>query len=225
MKDQLFSGPTVEAALTTAATALGLRPEQLRYVVLERETGARLGLSATPARIAVILDVRTPPGARGATPPGPAPAGAAGGPRELIAALSRALGQELEAEIEGPPERALLRLSGPGGEVLFDAEGRAFQALEHLLGRICSAQGLPVPRLSCEAYRNARDLWLARLARELGAAVLRDGQPRETEPMNAYDRRQVHTAIGELGGLVTRSVGEGGERRVTILPAGEATGA
>lgn len=224
MKDQFFSGPTVEAALSSAATALGLPPERLRYVVLERETGARLGLSATPARIAVILDVPPPRPARGPEVP-TGPAGAPSGPRELCEALGRALGQQFTAELEGPPERGWLRLSGPGCEAFFDAEGRAFQALEHLIARICAAQGQPTPRLACEAYREARDRWLGSRARELGAAVLQDGQPRETEPMNAYDRRQVHTVIAELGGLRTRSVGEGGERRVTILPAGEAAGA
>jgi spoIIIJ-associated protein len=222
MKDQFFSGPSVEAALSAASTALGLPPASLRYVVLAHETPSRLGLSATPARIAVILDVVAP------RPPRPAPASAPSPPSgapELVAALSRTLGLEIAAEFDGPRERGVLHLSGPGCQALFEPQGQTFQALEHLLGRISAAQGQASARLSCEAYREARDAWLAEHARELGRAVLADGQQRETAPMNAYDRRLIHAAIGQLGGLETRSVGEHAERHVTIVPASPPAGA
>jgi len=222
MKDQFFSGSSVEAALSAASIALGLPPASLRYVVLERETPARLGLSATPARIAVILDVQAPRAPRPVPAAEPSPAS---GAPELVAALSRTLGLEIAAELNGPRERAILQLSGPGCQVLFDPQGRTFQALEHLLGRICATQGQASARLSCGAYRDARDTWLAAHARELGSAVLADGQQRETAPMNAYDRRLIHAAIGELGGLQTRSVGEHAERHVTIFPASPPAGA
>src|SRR4030095_3154626 len=56
VKDAIFSGPDVAAALQAAGRALGLPPEQLRYVVLEAGTPGRLGLQAQPARIAVMMD-------------------------------------------------------------------------------------------------------------------------------------------------------------------------
>lgn len=218
MKDQFFTGASVELALQQAAVALGMPAERLRYVVLERETPARLGLSATPARIAVILDVR--PQATAGPPRGLPARAPQPGVGELLQVLGQALGLPLEAESQGDEEREVLELRGPACERLFDPEGRAFQALEHLVGRLCAAQDLDAPRLSCPAYREARNRWLGDRARQLCADVLSDGQPRETEPMNAYDRRQVHMVVGDLPGLTTRSVGEGSARRVTILLAG-----
>ncbi len=61
---------------------------------------------------------------------------------------------------------------------------------------------------------------LRRLARKIGERVKETG---ETEmirrDLNAYDRRIVHLEIKEVGGLLSRSIGEGRERRIEILLA------
>ena len=41
MKDQVFTGRTVSEAVEIAGRTLGLAPDALRYVVLERETPAK----------------------------------------------------------------------------------------------------------------------------------------------------------------------------------------
>ena len=38
-------------------------------------------------------------------------------------------------------------------------------------------------------------------------------------PLNAYERRVVHMALSGVPGIVTYSVGEGADRRVTVGPA------
>jgi spoIIIJ-associated protein len=73
----------------------------------------------------------------------------------------------------------------------------------------------------CEGFREQRDAALAEEARRLAEAVRADGAPRTTEPLNAYERRIVHLAIGEVAGVITYSVGEGAGRRVTVAPAPE----
>ena len=64
---------------------------------------------------------------------------------------------------------------------------------------------------------------LADEARALAEDVRGDGQPRTTEPLNAYERRVVHIALTDEPGVSTRSVGEGAARRVTVAPSQEAT--
>ncbi len=36
--------------------------------------------------------------------------------------------------------------------------------------------------------------------------------------LNSYDRRLVHLEVGRIEGVMTRSVGEGVDRRIEILP-------
>jgi spoIIIJ-associated protein len=46
--------------------------------------------------------------------------------------------------------------------------------------------------------------------------VKRSGRQEALEPMSAYERKLVHDAVAEMGGLQTASEGEEPERRVVI---------
>jgi spoIIIJ-associated protein len=94
------------------------------------------------------------------------------------------------------------------------------RALEHVLQRAASRPGSRQRVVvACPGYREQRDDSLRAEARSLAQAVRRDGRPRQTRPLNAYERRIVHIAVSEEPGLRTFSVGEGADRRVTVAPA------
>ncbi len=225
MSDQVFSGRDVNEALRLAAQALGQREAELRYVVLEHETEGRLGLSARPARIAVLLGVgraraeATQPAGQGHREPDaqPAPPEDDDWLERIVAGLSALAGGLIEASWEGRHGEHVLRLSGAGTRPLLDGEGRVLDALEHLLGAVARTRlGGPHLRLECDGYREIRDAWLQQHVRELCAQVRAVGQAREMAPLNAYERRIVHMTVAEGSGLRSYSVGEGRDRRVTI---------
>ena len=58
----------------------------------------------------------------------------------------------------------------------------------------------------------------------LAAAVAGDGVPRKMRALNSYERRVVHAALTGHPAVQTFSVGEGGERRVTVAPKPPAGG-
>src|SRR3972149_1109551 len=72
-RERVFTGAGVAEALAAASAALGIAAERLRHVVLEEGAPGGRGLSATPARIAVLLeDPRAPlPDATPTSAPGP----------------------------------------------------------------------------------------------------------------------------------------------------------
>ena len=130
---------------------------------------------------------------------------------------ARRLEDEQIASVEQFAERDDVGLGGPGAALFLANEGEALQALDHLLQRSVARQLAPRRlRLECEGYSEQRDARLAELARELADAVRRDGRPRSTGALNAYERRLIHVALGEDPELRTFSVGLGSERRVTI---------
>jgi spoIIIJ-associated protein len=227
VKDRLFSGPDVDEALAVAAASLGLPRAELRYVVLDPGSGGGRGLSPTPARIAVLLrdsSRRTGPEREGrdrgvATAPAPDPRA---GIRETIRAVAEAGGLDVDPEIEETEEAVIVRLRGPDQGFFLGAEGKGevLRATEHLLQRLYRAALQPrFLRVTCEGFRERRDQALAEEARRLAEAVRADGQPREMEPLNAYERRVIHVALQGEPGVVTFSVGEGAARRVTVAPA------
>lgn len=69
-------------------------------------------------------------------------------------------------------------------------------------------------------YRSRREETLKSLAKRQANKVLKYGRSTALEPMNPYERRIIHTAIQEIDGVTSHSVGEGDRRRVVITPEG-----
>jgi spoIIIJ-associated protein len=243
MKDQLFEGPDVNTALARAARDLGLTQAALRYVVLspgDEKSPARIAVMLDATAAASAPKPRAAPGAErparrpqrrreevGERPapedaePAPKPSGG-GVPtrlRRVVRELAESAGLEIGCQVQDEDQALAVVLSGPGREPLLADGGQALRALEHLLQRMFNRHIEPTSVvLRCEGYREARDAWLGARARELAQGVRADGVPRETEPMNAYDRRIVHMALAEEPGVHTFSVGAGADRRVTVAP-------
>jgi spoIIIJ-associated protein len=234
MKDQVFTGRTVVEAVGLAARTLGLAPDALRYVILEREAPGVLGMGGTPARIAVLLESQAMSGASASSgaveterrgPGRSEKVSKAQDPRAAIRAFIRELGEtgelDLTAEVEETDDRTVVRLFGSGRDILLERGAEGLVALDHILQR-AFAHDVQSRRLvlECEGFREARDGALGARAKELAAQVLADGRSRETEPLNSYERRIVHVALADMPGVRTFSVGEGADRRVTVARRG-----
>lgn len=227
MKDALFSGPDVPAALEAASRALGIAPAQLRYVVLQEATSGRLGLQAQPARIAILMDS----GGRSAPAGGPLPAedeaedypDLAGQIDELSRQLAEETGLQIGLTTTENEGRLDVRFEGADAAGLLAEEGVA-AAFEHILRRWADRNGEEI-RVAGAGHRERRDEALRQRALRLAEEVRVDGQPRRLEGLNSYERRIVHMALEGADGVETFSVGEGMERRVVIaprVPTGEA---
>ncbi len=228
MKDPVFAGQDVAEAVRAAAEALGLGADRLRYVVLQEGTPGARGISPTPARIAVLLEAMRGPGLGGAAPRPEPPAeeeddtaggnlDTAGELRAVVRALARAADVELEATIEETADALVVRIAGPGTDLLLEDDAEAFRALDALVQRGWRPRVEPRRLvLECAGFRERRDDALAARARRVADEVRRDGQPRTLDDLNAYERRIVHMALGEDPEIETYSVGEGPARRITI---------
>ena len=219
MKDQVFSGRDVEEALAAASQALGVPREGLHYVVLDAGATSGRGLTAQPARVAVLMDRTAPP------PPAPPAVGPRAekdpraGVRAVVRAIAEAAGVEVAAEIEEAPDTLTVRIEGKDVAFFLDDDADVLEGLDHLLQRMYQ-RALDPRRLvvTCEGHRIERDEGLRRTAQELAEAVRRDGVPRTTRALNSYERRVVHVTLAAEPGIRTYSVGEEGNRRVTVAP-------
>jgi spoIIIJ-associated protein len=228
MKDAVFTGDDVAAAVAAAARALGRSTEALRYVVLEPGGPGGRGLKPTPARIAVLLDDAPLPGqgqgqglgpVQQEAPPEGGDAAASGWPgaiRHLIEALVRAGDLDLRFEIVEEEERVRVRLPGPDRAFFLEDGGEGLAALDHLLRKLAPPGDRRRLVMECEGYRDVRDEALREEALRLADGVIKDGRSRRTEPLNAYERRIIHMTLQEVRGVRSHSVGEEGDRRVVV---------
>lgn len=215
MKDAIFSGPDVAAALSAASRALGVPVGQLRYVVLQEAVPARLGLGSQPARIAIMMDA----GRASASAPAPAEEPQPDLPvqiGDLGRRLAEATGLEIALSVSEPDGRLEVKVEGPDAPAFLAGEGIQ-PALEHVLRRWAERAGQDLV-IAGAGHRERRDEALRQRALQLADAVRVDGQPRRLEGLNSYERRIVHVALQDAAGIETFSVGEGAGRRVVIAP-------
>jgi spoIIIJ-associated protein len=121
---------------------------------------------------------------------------------------------------EDAPDDITLEIEGPDSGRIIGKKGQVLSALQFLCNRIVNRPGLDRRYVSVDAegYRSRRDDSLATMARRLGKQAVTDGKIITFEPMSPRDRRVVHLALAKIEGVVTKSEGEGEDRRVQIIP-------
>lgn len=114
---------------------------------------------------------------------------------------------------------AALYLSGEGLGVVIGHRGETLDALQYLCSLAAnSVNGYFKVTINIGNYRERRQQALTGLAKRVSAQVLRTGRSRALEPMNPYERRIIHTAVQEIEGVTSASIGDGNGRKVVISP-------
>jgi spoIIIJ-associated protein len=102
--------------------------------------------------------------------------------------------------------------------LLIGRHGQTLDALQELMRSAVQRQTESRCRVmvDIEDYRKRRRSQLADRARAAAAKVKRTGKSERMEPMNAYERKIVHDAANDVGGVETGSEGEDPDRFVVI---------
>jgi spoIIIJ-associated protein len=122
-------------------------------------------------------------------------------------------------EGEENPE-IMIEITGPDAGRIIGKKGQVLAALQFLTHRVVNRPGQDKRHVlvDAEGYRSRRDNTLATMAKRLGKQAVEQGKIITFEPMNPRDRRVVHLALAKFEGVVTKSDGEGDDRRVQIIP-------
>jgi spoIIIJ-associated protein len=118
------------------------------------------------------------------------------------------------------PEAVDLALEGADAATLIGKQGATLNALQYLVGLMLSRETQRRFRVTVDAenYRAKRAETLIRMAKDLAAQVREHNQEAVMDPLNAAERRIVHTALVDEPGITTYSEGEDPDRRVVISP-------
>lgn len=113
-----------------------------------------------------------------------------------------------------------IQITGPDAGRIIGKKGQVLAAVQFIVNRALNRPGLERRYITVDAdgYRNRRESSLANMARRLGKQAVTDGKIITFEPMSPRDRRVVHLALAKFEGVVTKSEGEGDDRRVQIIP-------
>ena len=115
-------------------------------------------------------------------------------------------------------EATIIRLDGEKLGALIGRRGETMESLSYLASLVANRLEGEYIKLGLDVagYRGKRESDLTALAQRIGAKVRKTGRSFAMEPMNPYERRIIHSAIGKMEGVRSESKGEGRDRRVVI---------
>lgn len=121
---------------------------------------------------------------------------------------------------DSSPDEVHLEIVGHDVGRVIGKKGQVLSALQYLVNRVVNRPGLQRRHvlIDAEGYRYRRESSLSALAQRLAEQAANEGKIITFEPMSPRDRRVVHLALSKMTSVVTKSDGEGDERRVRIIP-------
>jgi spoIIIJ-associated protein len=121
---------------------------------------------------------------------------------------------------EGSPDEIRIEIEGPDAGRIIGKKGNVLDAIQYLTARVAVRPGEPRRHVTVDAegYRARHEDQLSQMAKRLAQRVASEGKVITFDPMNARERRIVHTALRDVKGVRTESTGEEPERRVQIIP-------
>lgn len=240
-----ISAKTVDEAIDLGLSQLGLTRDQVEIEVVNPGRGGVLGIGAEDARVRIVAVREEPPTDLPATSvegeaETPVPSAESVATLELpdpeIAELATELLQGLldrmrvRAQVkvrvgddlaeEGEEPSLILDVTGNDLGILIGRRGETLRALQYMT-RLMLSRNLerwePVI-VDVESYRVRRRRSLRQLASRMAERVAFSQQRVVLEAMPANERRIIHIALRDHPQVTTASIGEGDNRKVTILP-------
>ena len=141
-------------------------------------------------------------------------------PRATLEQLLQLLGFSATVEEHSLEEGLLLEVKTEDTGRLIGRQGQTLGDLQYLTNRLLFRQDPTSPKVTVDVggYRAQAREALVKKAREAAEKVRRWGDVVELEPLNAFDRRIIHTALKDDPGIETHSVEvEGTDKKAILL--------
>lgn len=202
-KELIFSAKSVEEAVQLAAAELNVPTEELRYEVAEQPKKGLFGIGASDAviRVSYLLS----PDALA---------------KDFITTLITNMGFD-SARVEmkkTSPKDVQITIEGENLGLLIGHRGETLEAIQYLTNLAANKgiESFSRYTVDIENYRQKREETLRKLAQKMAAKVVRIGKNVTLEPMNAYERRIIHSEVQNIKGVTTFSVGSGIDRKIVV---------
>ena len=140
--------------------------------------------------------------------------------RTFLARVVLALELRASVDIEEDEEQIRATVNGDDLGLMIGKHGSTIDALQHLAARIAfrGRSDRKVVVVDAAGYRERRESMLQRTADRAVADALDFGRAVELEPMNAAERRVVHTYLRDRTDVQTHSEGDEPDRRLVVTP-------
>ncbi len=208
------SAASVEEAIEAALDELGVTEQEALVEIVQEPRGGFLGLGSQGA----VVRVRR----RDAPPTEEELGRQAEVAAEFLNGLLERMKLDADVETNLVDGTMYVEIWGPEDEdemgLLIGRHGQTLDSIQELVRAAVhrELQTRCLVLVDVEDYRKRRLAQLTSRAREAARNVQSTGREQALEPMSAFERKVVHDAVAQMGGLETESEGEDPNRRVVI---------
>ena len=138
--------------------------------------------------------------------------------KDYITSILRAMDVDVDFKVYQNETGAVINIESDNNGTIIGRRGETLDAIQYLCSIIANKGDKDYYRITidCLGYRSKRKDTLEQLAAKVAKSVLRTGRSQPLEPMNPYERRVIHSAISNIEGVSSRSVGEEPYRKIII---------
>jgi len=139
--------------------------------------------------------------------------------KEFLLGLAKILDENATCEVSVNENEVSFSLHGEKLGKLIGFHGDNLQSLQILLsGLKTRGEGALRLFLDVDGYKASRNQSIIDLANKTAEQAIKIERNIHLDPMNAYERRIVHTTLQEREDVTTESTGEGEKRHVVVKP-------
>lgn len=206
-KECVKEAATIEEAKALIVSELGADEAALTFEVVQEPQKKTFGLfGGANAIVKGILDVKESPAEIA---------------KAYLCEVLTSMGAEATVEVKEEDGGCVLMIEGESLGFIIGRRGDTLDALQYLTGLVANRGESEYYRVTLDIgnYREKREQALKGLAHKMAAQAARTGRKSSLEPMNPYERRMIHTAVQEVKGATSWSVGTEPNRHVVIGPS------
>ena len=139
--------------------------------------------------------------------------------KEFLLGLANLVGENATCEVSANENEVSFSLHGDKLGKLIGYHGENLQALQMLLSGIkVKGEGGIRLYIDVDGYKANRNQAIVELANKTADQAVKIERNIHLDPMNAYERRIIHTTLQEREDVTTESTGEGEKRHVVVKP-------
>ncbi len=198
-----ISAKTIEEAVEQGLQQLGLTKDAVDYEVLEYPTKGLLGIMAKPAKV-LVKELFNPVNEI----------------KKYINEILKPFNVQYDVDVIDYQEYIKANINGDDLAILIGKHGKTIDSLQYLLALAINKKTDNYIKvlLDINGYRVKRELTLENLAIRQAQRAKTIGKKIVLEPMNAMERRIIHSILNDDPEIETYSEGEEPHRKIVIEP-------
>lgn len=232
MNKILVTGKSIEEARKNAAAQLGADADEIMIEVIENATSGFFGIITKPCKIAAwiegdeeeIIEAPKPVEKKEEKPKKKERAIAQDKTegekiaKEFLESTLSQMGIDATLDFTQTDDALEIVVSGENMGRVIGKRGETLDALQYLTSLVVNKDKEEYIRinLDSENYRAKRTVALEKLADKVADKVIRNKRNLTLEPMNAFERRVIHSRLQGNEKLTTYSIGEEPARRIVV---------